>query len=185
VKFSIGQRLFAAVLVAALVIAAAGIELMRWTLFDNFSDATSTFDRRQLDALAGALGERYRAAQGWSFLPTDAAARRRWLAETWALLPQPADLPRSPTLGARLGLVDRDERYLAGTLANPAVVALANVDTLRRTLIVDGVAVGHLVVATPQNRDDELAVAFLLDRQDRLLAIGALGLGFAFARRRR
>lgn len=175
-KFSIGQRLFAAVLCAALVIAAAGIELTRWTLFDNFSDATSTFDRRQLDGLVDVLTERYREAKGWSFLPTDATARRRWLAETWALAPQTGDAAKSPTLGARLGLVDRDERYLAGTLANPAVVALANVDTLRRTLIVDGVAVGHLVVATPQNRDDELAVAFLLDRQNRLLAIGALGL---------
>ena len=175
VKFSIGQRLFAAVLCAALVIAAAGIELLRWTLFDNFSDAGSTFDRRQLDGLADVLTERYREAHGWSFLPTAAAARRRWLAETWALTRPSGDAPPSPTLGARLGLVDRDERYLAGTLANPAVIALANVDTLRRSVIVDGVAVGHLIVAAPQNRDDELAVAFLLDQQNRLLAIGMLG----------
>lgn len=170
-KLSIGLRLFIAALLAAVAVAAIGVELARWTLFDNFSPHAVSTDRGRLDGLASSLAARYREHHDWSFLPADDAARKTWLRDEWARVNAASGSAIPASLGYRLGLRDRDRRYLAGTLAHPVMVAIASIDTVQRALDVDGRTVGYLVVASPQNPDDELAVAFLIDQQRNLLVV--------------
>jgi two-component system sensor histidine kinase BaeS len=137
-----------------------------------------------VDDLVAALSAQYREHNGWSFLPADADARKSWLLERWERARDvredaSATARVSPTLGFRLGLLDGNRRYLAGVVASPFMIALASIDRQGNDIVADGKIVGHLIVARPQNLDDELAVAFLIQQQENLLraAIVALLLG--------
>ena len=174
-KFSIGHRLFLAVLLSVMAVAAAGVELIRWKLFDNFSEHPSNTESERLEDLVAVLSTQYRQHQGWSFLPADSANRKGWLrGELLHLQMKTGAQPLSPSLGYRIGLLDKDEHYLTGVIANPVVIAFASIDTNHRPLVVDGKIVGYLVVAKPQNPSDELAVAFLIDQQQNLFVIAAI-----------
>jgi two-component system sensor histidine kinase BaeS len=166
-KFSLGQRLFVAVLLAFVAVGALGIELMRWSFLDNFADPVSAPRSQRLDALAQSLQARYAARHDWSFLPAEPEARRRWLRDELQRQPG-ADALRSPNLGERIGLVDADGALVTGVLPNPLLIAIASIDTAARPLAVDGRVVGELVLAKPQRPEDELAVAFLVAQQRRL-----------------
>lgn len=77
-RVSIGKRLFAAVLLSMMAVAAIGVELVRWKLSDQ---ASSSITHDEVDCLGGllhALSVQYRQHHDWSFLPTGAEQRTRW-----------------------------------------------------------------------------------------------------------
>jgi two-component system, OmpR family, sensor histidine kinase BaeS len=154
-KFTIGNRLLAALLLSFLGIGAVSLELIRWKVLDNFPGTASARETPQL------------------------ANRKGWLQETLAAAnamhgESTAGSPASATLGYRIGLLDADRRFLAGSLARKFIVAFASIDRVETPLLVDGNLAGFLVCATPQNPDDALAIAFLIDQQDNILVIGVV-----------
>lgn len=178
-RIPLGHRLFLAVLLSALAMAAVELALVRWKLFGSDAASTRELELASLEDLANTVSADYRVHQDWSFLPADAAGRKSWLRQTWGeaqpnrgaddRAPSPA-----PTFVYRIGLLDPDQRYLAGVIANPLVIAFASIDTFRRPVVVDGVEVGFLVVSRSQDPDEELAIAFLLDQQGNLLLVAAI-----------
>ena len=179
-KVSIGHRLFFAVLLSFLAVAAVGVELVRWKLSDNFSQSAPNTELEHVGGLVSTLSAQYRQHRDWSFLPVDTTARKAWLREALLRSQQdqpgmPGALSSSPSLAYRIGLLDPDRRYLAGAVASPALIAAASIDTIQRPLVVDGRTVGYLVLAKSQNPDDELAVAFLVEQQGNLFVIALIG----------
>jgi two-component system sensor histidine kinase BaeS len=79
-----------------------------------------------------------------------------------------------PSQGYRIGLLDKDGSYLAGAIANPLMIAFASIDTIRRPLVVEGMTIGYLILAKPQNSNDELAVAFLVQQQRNILLVAVI-----------
>jgi two-component system sensor histidine kinase BaeS len=183
--FSIGPRLFGAVLLSYGILAAVGLTLVRWHLGDGVPVAASPGETGAIDALSTGLQARYRSHGAWSFLPTDAAQRRNWLRAELARLPAlrqggaAGGQPVPPTLGHRLGLVDTRDRLLAGRVPSRVLIAAASIDTRSRTLTLDGAAIGRLVVSRSDNPDDELAVAFLLEQQPKLALLAGAGLALS------
>ncbi|MCI4568496.1 ATP-binding protein [Lysobacter sp. CFH 32150] len=184
-KFSIAYRLFVAVLLSVMAVAAVGLEVVRWQLFDSsgaFADSgkTESVDRERLHDLGDALSAQFRTHHDWSFLPPNATRRQTWLRETLLGVPtarQAAQGDRwfSSNLGDRIGLLDHDKHYLAGAVANRLVIAFASIDTIQQRLVVDGRTVGYLVMAKTQSPADELAVAFLLQQQHNLMVVVGIG----------
>jgi two-component system sensor histidine kinase BaeS len=178
-KLSIGHRLFGAVLLSIVTVAMVGVGMTRWKLFDHVSDVPARIESEPVAKLTDALSRQYRLHHDWSFLPADSARRKTWLREEMMRSQEdgevkPGAQPLSPTLGYRIGLLDKDRRYLAGAIVNPLIVAFASIDRFGRHLVVDGKTVGYLIVATPQNPDDDLAVAFLVDQQRNLFIVAAI-----------
>jgi two-component system sensor histidine kinase BaeS len=181
----IGYRLFVAVLLAMLAVAAIGVGLVRWKLYAHFSaDMPPELALRraadQSKGLVDALSAAYRVQHDWSFLPADSVQRKTWLRD--GLLRsqdgQEANFAAKrlpPTLAYRAGLLDRDKRYLAGVIAHPLTIAFASINTIRQAVVVDGEAVGFLVIAQGDDADEDLAVAFLIDQQDNLFLLVAIG----------
>ena len=169
-KLSLAQRLFAAALLSFAAVGMVGLELVRWQFLDNFSDAPPAPRDPRLPALARAIEARYASHRDWSFLPADDAARTAWLRG------QASALPGMPAFEERLALEDVEHRVLAGDVASRWLVALTSIDTVVEPLLVDGHAVGALMLAHAQHPDDDLAVAFLIARQGRLGAAALLGL---------
>lgn len=179
VKFSIAHRLFLAMLLSVIAVAAIGLEVVRWQFFDSkgeYADleGIENVDRERLRDLGTALSEQFRAHHDWSFLPSSDARRQAWLRE--ALLGLQASHQFSSNLGDRIGLLDRNRRYLAGVVANRLVIAFASIDTIGQRVVVDGRTVGYLVMAKTQSPADELAVAFLLQQQHNLMVVMVIGL---------
>jgi len=183
-KVSIGTRLFLALVVSFFAITAVGVELVRWKLIDNFSAYPAIDELSDLAGLRAALSTSYQQHHDWSLVPADPAARRRWLREAWlqslddlstASTPARSSADFSFSLPYRIGLLDSNGHYLAGAIASPWLIAMASIDTRRQALFVDGATVGYVVVSTSQNPDDALAVAFLIDQQENLLALAVVG----------
>ena len=109
-KFSIGHRLFASVLLAILAVAAGAVFLLRQNVLAGFGDYAVGIELDRLDELSAALGRRYRAGHGWTFLPAD--DRQGWIARelarlqderaaaTVAAAPVPPVAPAAPALPA-------------------------------------------------------------------------------------
>lgn len=173
-RLSIGHRLFLAILLSFVLVAIAGLALVRWTVFAH-GTAAPTDSNASLAAAVEALSAPYRAHRGWSFLPPDRAQRTAWLRDAIARVDAQAaeGAVHAPVLGYRIGLLDKDRHALAGVFANPLLVTFASIDRVERPLVVDGATVGHVVVAKPLDPDDALVVAFLLQQQ-RTLALLAL-----------
>jgi two-component system sensor histidine kinase BaeS len=85
-RFPIGHRLFVAVLLAILAVAATGIALMRQNVLRSFSEYAANIELDRLEGLSAALARRYDTAGGWRFLPTGPGARRAWVAAELARL---------------------------------------------------------------------------------------------------
>lgn len=169
-RLSIGHRLFFAILLSFVLVAIGGIALVRWAVFAHGTSERTEATAESLAAAIDALRTQYRTHQGWSFLPPAPAARTAWLRETLA----PVDT-KSPTLGYRIGLLDRDRRELAGVFASRLLVTFASIDRVERPLVVDGATVGYVVVAKPLDPDDALGVAFLLQQQRNLSLLALTG----------
>lgn len=178
-RISISQRIFLATFGAALLLAVVGLELVRWALLDNFSAAALPFDAQwsELVPLERVLGERYREAGNWSFLPDGAHERKYWLRDALAGA-RAAGVPARPSsnLGQRIALLDDGQRPLAGIQPARWLIAFASIDTLIRPVRVQGRTVGYLQIAAPSRAEDDLAVAFLMDQQERLTLLGLLSI---------
>jgi len=84
VKIGIGHRLFAAVLLAILTVAGAGVLLLRQNVLQGFGDYAQAIELDRLDELSTALAVQYRLRGGWTFIPAD--DRRAWIAAELARL---------------------------------------------------------------------------------------------------
>ena len=78
-RFSIGHRLFACVLLAILAVAAAGIGLMRHNVMGSFAEYAVSIELDRLDELSGDLARQYRAQGSWRFIPEGATERKHWI----------------------------------------------------------------------------------------------------------
>jgi two-component system sensor histidine kinase BaeS len=177
-RVSIGKRLFLAMLLSIVTVAAIGVELVRWKLSDRASPSAANGDMDRLGGLLGALSTRYRQHHDWSFLPVLADQRKRWLRDELARVQveqKPGTTALSPSLGYRIGLLDDNGHYLAGAIAIRAMVVVASIDRIQRPVVVDGRVAGYLLVAKAQNPDDELAIAFLIEQQKNLSILAAIG----------
>ncbi|TPG05376.1 HAMP domain-containing protein [Rhodanobacter glycinis] len=177
-RVSIGKRLFFAVLLSIMAVAAIGVELVRWKLSDHPAQPAANSEMDRLDDLVGALSTQYRQHHDWSFLPASPEQRKRWLRDELARVQadqKSGATPLSPSVAYRIGLLDDNEHYLAGAIANRMMVVVASIDRIQRPIVVDGKAVGYLVVAKSQNPDDELAIAFLIEQQRNLAILAAIG----------
>jgi two-component system, OmpR family, sensor histidine kinase BaeS len=83
-KFSIGHRLFASVLLAILAVAAAAVFLLRQNVLAGFGDYAVGIELDRLEELSTALARQYRAHHGWNFIAQD--AREDWIAHELARL---------------------------------------------------------------------------------------------------
>lgn len=177
-RVSIGKRLFLAMLLSIMAVAAIGVALVRWKLSDQVSLHAAQGDMDRLGGLVEALSTQYREHRGWSFLPASPEQRKRWLRDELVRLQvaRPGTTPLSPSLPYRVGLLDANLHGLAGAIANRAMVAVASIDRVRRPIVIDGRVAGYLVVAQSQNPEDGLAIAFLIEQQRNLAILGAFGL---------
>jgi len=177
-RVSIGKRLFLAMLLSIMAVAAIGVALVRWKLSDQVSLHAVQGDMGRLGGLVDALSTQYREHRGWSFLPASPEQRKRWLRDELVRLQvaRPGTTLLSPSLPYRVGLLDANLHGLAGAIANRAMVAVASIDRVRRPIVIDGRVAGYLVVAQSQNPEDELAIAFLVEQQRNLAILGAFGL---------
>lgn len=171
-KLSIGYRLFLAIWLSILAVGVFGLELARWRLLNNFAEHRLDADTRFLDGLSAALEASYRMHRDWSFLPRDSAQRKTWLRDAYersrGIVGLPEGRSGASSVAYRIGLTDVHGQSLAGAVAWPLTVAFASIDRAARPLAVDGRPIGTLIVAYPQNPDDALAVAFLIDQQEHL-----------------
>ncbi len=105
-KFSIGHRLFAAVLLAILLVALSAIVLMRQNVMNSFGDYAVGIELDRLDELSGALTLKYKARGDWSFIKGSEAQRATWIAGELARLQRqrlaavPAAPPEPPAMPA-------------------------------------------------------------------------------------
>ena len=81
-KFSIGHRLFASVLLAILAVAACAVFLLRQNVLAGFGDYAAGIELDRLEELSTTLARRYRAGNGWGFIP--ATDRQDWIAQELA-----------------------------------------------------------------------------------------------------
>ncbi|MGZ3183435.1 MAG: ATP-binding protein [Telluria sp.] len=77
-RFSIGHRLFAAVLLALLAVAATGIGLLRQRVAGSFADYAVQIELDRLGELTASAARQYAERGGWQFLPSGEAAQRSW-----------------------------------------------------------------------------------------------------------
>ncbi|MFP5394409.1 MAG: HAMP domain-containing protein, partial [Gammaproteobacteria bacterium] len=101
-KFSIGHRLFAAVLLAILAVTATGIVLMRQNLVASFSTYAVEIELDRLQQLSNFISQQYVRTGGWRFLPADSDLRRDWIGMQLVVLqdrfvPAPPLPPAPPT----------------------------------------------------------------------------------------
>ncbi|HEV2681125.1 MAG TPA: hypothetical protein VGV14_11540, partial [Rhodanobacter sp.] len=78
-RVSIGKRLFFAVLLSIMAVAAIGVELVRWKLSGDSSRYAANSDMDRLGGLVSALSAQYRQHHDWSFLPASSEERKIWL----------------------------------------------------------------------------------------------------------
>jgi two-component system sensor histidine kinase BaeS len=83
-KFSIGHRLFASVLLAIVAVAACAVFLLRQNVLASFGDYAAGIELDRLEELSTALARQYRARNGWGFIP--ATDRQDWIAQELARL---------------------------------------------------------------------------------------------------
>lgn len=113
-------------------------------------------------------------------MPIDPPERRGWVRGLWIETVKAgsrnAFTETSGSFGDRIALLDTDGRILSGVAPGPFIRAIGSIDTRSAPVIVDGRTVGFLVVAGADDANDKLAVAFLLQKSDRVGAIAGGGL---------
>jgi two-component system sensor histidine kinase BaeS len=107
-RISIGHRLFVSVLLAILIVAAAGIGLTRYRVMQSFSEYAVNIELDRLEELSQDLGRRHAQHGSWGFLPSR-ADKRGWIAgelrrlqelRARAAEPQPLSAPAAPAAPA-------------------------------------------------------------------------------------
>nr|WP_315477011.1 ATP-binding protein [uncultured Undibacterium sp.] len=77
-KFSIGLRLFFAVLLSILSVALVSLLVMSEKVISNFSDYAANIDLDRLHEVSNELSAQYRINRDWSFLPNTPDEQRLW-----------------------------------------------------------------------------------------------------------
>jgi len=105
-RFSIGHRLFASVLLAILAVAMTALVLMRQNVMSSFAEYAVNIELDRLDELSNKLAARYQVRGNWNFIPSDAGARSRWIVRELKRLqhqrelgtadPEPPEPPEPP-----------------------------------------------------------------------------------------
>ncbi len=128
-RFSIGHRLFASVLLAILAVAVTAIALMRHNVMSSFGDYAVNIELDRLDQLAGVLAGRYRRHHDWHFIPADPEQRGQWIADELARLQQqrlapvpPA--PPVPPVPPEAPVAPAGPREMEAPQAEPAIAPL-------------------------------------------------------------
>jgi len=184
VRFTLGARLFLAVLGSFLAIGAVGFELVRWNVSAH-SPHVAAADAAVVLRLRDELQQHYREHQDWSFLPANPAQRKTWLGQQIARLQAAAadDDAAAPVASAalryRVGLLDADEQLLTGALAQRFLIVTAALDRVSYALTDGQGEIGTLVLARADNQDTDLVVAFLIEQQRNLAILGATCLALA------
>ena len=78
-RFSIGHRLFASVLLAMLAVAVAGILLMRQNVMNSFGEYAVNIELDRLQGLSNDLARRYREHGSWNFIAAGGAEPAAWI----------------------------------------------------------------------------------------------------------
>jgi two-component system sensor histidine kinase BaeS len=79
VKFSIGVRLFIAVLLSIIAVAALALLLMAEKVRDSFSDYATQIELHRLEEVSQSLLARYAEKENWSFLPGASQEKIEWV----------------------------------------------------------------------------------------------------------
>ena len=204
-KLSIGHRLFAAVLLAILAVAATGIALMRQNLMASFSAYAVEIELDRLEQLSQNITQQYASKAGWTFLPPDAGARHAWIpnelmrlqSQRIPLPPAPPAPPPPPALPGQTVLPPLPPPRIQQT-AEVDLLSLQNRIALmdaggrylagrrlggealaRRELRVDGRTIGYLAVVQASRPSDAMASAFLERIGDSLLLIVAISVALS------
>lgn len=80
-KFSIGVRLFFAVLLSMLAVSALLLLFMREKIGDNFADYAQKIELDRLQEVSDSLEAHYARHGNWAFLPQNAAKKQLWIKE--------------------------------------------------------------------------------------------------------
>ena len=157
-KSSWGLRLFIGLFSMSLAVGVVSLALFRWTALDVFTHPSdSSADAAVVEALGAALGASHATTGDWS-----GAGKL---------------LDAEPRLRNRLGVLDAQRELVAGVKASRWLVALTSIDSVERPIVVDGRRLGAVVLARAANADDDVAVAFLVQRQQRFGWVLMLMLG--------
>ena len=78
-KFSIGLRLFFAVLLSIFGVAAMGLALMAGKVSESFSDYAIQIELNRLQEISESLQTRYAEQKNWSFIPTESQEKITWI----------------------------------------------------------------------------------------------------------
>lgn len=80
-KFSIGVRLFFAVLLSMLAVSALLLLFMRAKIGDSFAEYAQKIELDRLQEVSDSLEVQYARHGNWAFLPQDAAKKQQWIKE--------------------------------------------------------------------------------------------------------
>lgn len=103
-KFSIGLRLFFAVLLSILSVALISLLVMSEKVISNFSDYAANIDLDRLHEVSNELSAQYRVHRDWSFLPKTPEEQRLWFGKELTRIYEKRELkipstaqPKAPT----------------------------------------------------------------------------------------
>lgn len=168
--FSLSIKLFLVVFLTSLLAIVVMSTAMRLGFQRGFLDFLTQMDLRRLTPFERVLERTYAVEGGWGFLRADP---RNWqilltryvrAEELHGRLNPPAIPPPSPALLARLGLLDEQRNYIAGTRPQP--------NAALRPLRAGDRVVGFLAVSPVESVSEAAEVSFL-DHQLRILVISA------------
>ena len=97
-KIGIGHRLFAGVLLAILIVAGAGVLLLRQNVIQHFGDYAQAVELDRLDELSASIARQYEWRGAWTFIP--AADRDSWISTELARLQGARGMPVPPVAPA-------------------------------------------------------------------------------------
>lgn len=178
---SISTRLFLMCLLSMAMAGGLALGLVRWR-FSEGTPRVTAVEAARVAALVRALAERFDAQGDWRFLPAEAEARSAWLRSSVAhtrTAAVEASATEASTLAQRIVLSDAAGRRLAGEQPGALLVAIASIDQRRWTIRSRHGVAGYLSVAVPQDPDDALTVAFLIQKQRGLALLAALAVVLA------
>ncbi|HEX7046045.1 MAG TPA: ATP-binding protein [Gammaproteobacteria bacterium] len=169
--FNLSLKLFLVVFLTSLLAIVVMSTAMRLGFQQGFLNFLSELELRRLGKLESVLVQAYQAEGSWAFLQRDSRNWQIFLARYMqaeqinARVNPYSEPPPSPSLLARLAVLDAERRIVAGEAA-------AQPEAVLRPLRVGGSVVGYLAVAPVQSVTEAAEVTFL-QQQLRVILISA------------
>jgi len=171
--FNLSLKLFLVVFLTSLLAIVVMSTAMRAGFQRGFLGFLNELELRRLGQLEQVLEQAYVAEGGWTFLRADPRAWQAFLAGYMraeeiqgSLIPRSTP-PPSPTLLARLAVLDAEKRFVAGRAPPPSEASL-------RALEVNGRVIGYLAVAPIQAFTEAAELGFQEHQLRILIMSGAL-----------